>query len=166
MALKGLDLAKTEQGIGRSNIETVQGDPFLASPTRIAVAAARTTIGNADGYDVSSATAIRLYYDVRLAGASTFVDIYLVPIASDAGRGNVPVPKTPNGDFDPDVPVFDQTSGTLQPQSAKLRITATRRGSLTLPRFNQSFKVQVETDAADAGTDIALAMQSIQAGGE
>ena len=166
MAIKSIDLQSVEHGIGLGRVETIVGDPFASTVVRDSVPVAETLKGNADGFDISSATALRLYYDL-VKGAATFVDIIIKVRASDPGSEGIPKPKgTGDGaaDFLPRLPQFDDAIPALVPIGTKVRLTVDERGCVTIPRLGQAFKIFIQSDNAAAA--LALAVQSVLAGSE
>ncbi len=166
MAIKGLDLSRIELGLGLGIIEVIQGDPFATVISRTSVPVVETQQGNTDGYDVSSATGLRIYYDL-MKGAATFVEIIFKVRASDPGGGGVPQPKGTGAgaaDFLARVPIFDDVLQRVLPVQTALRLTVDERGCVTLPRFGQAFKVFVKSD--NAAAVLAFAVQSVHAVGE
>ncbi len=162
MAIAGMDLSRKESGIGAGTVVTVTGTPFTDPVTyQNGFSDTSTIIGNADGYDISSATGIRLYYDIELDGAG-YVELLAVPMAASPGPGGVPVAEAGASiAFDPDV--LSLGSSSLEPKSGALRFTADRRGSVLFPRTSLLLRFEVRTDVA--GGKVALAVQSILDGG-
>lgn len=162
MAIKSLDLSKVEQGIGIGILEPVSGNPFLGVPTREAVPVALTQRGNADGYEMTTATAFRVYADLVL-GAATFVDIFFKAQASNPKGGGVPDPAA-SPDFEARLPQFDDVLGKIVPVPNTVRLIADGRICMTIPRPSQLFKIFVQSD--NVAAQLGLGIQSVLAGGE
>lgn len=164
MTIESLDISRVEQGIGAGKIVNITGNPFIPTPDRTpGFGPTPMDVGNADGYDISSATAIRLYWDLDL-GSGTYALIRVVPMAADPGADQKPVVQA-GGEpsFPPKLAVFDGAANELKAQDGDLKLTATGRGSLTLPRPSILVRFEIESD--DPTVELALAAQSVLDGG-
>lgn len=165
MAIKSIDLTKRERGVGIGKIETILGDPFATTVSRVAVAVVETQVGNADGYDASTANELKVYYDL-VKGAATFVDIIFKAIASDLDPSGVPVPKGTGGgavEFLSRLPLYDSVSDRQLVIPSRIRLVTDERGCVTIPRPTQAFKIFLQSD--NVAAVLALAVQSAFAGG-
>jgi len=172
MSVIQLDVKKFESGLGFGDLAIITGAPFASPVTRTSGILTGTplTLGNADGYDLSNATALRVYYDVVI-GAATYLDLLFRPVAANlersGGKEMVPVPPAPfaRTAFDPKVVTLPDSAGPFKVAPAAIRFEATGRGSFTIPRNSALIHISADSDADDSA--IALAVQSIlEPGGE
>ena len=166
MAIAGLDIARFESDQGVSKIEILpkvggsEDDNPTVSPVVYETGFDTPKIvGNADGYDVSSGNAIRIFYDVKMNGAG-FVKIRLLSIAANIVQGNEPAPVGNNPDFPHRVQSLTAVGGPIRPADATIEITADDRGSILIFRAGPAIKVQVESD--DVAAEGAFAIQNQQ----
>lgn len=164
MAIVSLDIARFEHGQGAGKVTRITGNA-TASPVVRNTAGFGTTpvlIGNADGYDLSSANSLRLFYDVKL-GTANFFDLFVVPAAADPGSSGEPVPIGADFFLTPFLPVLSGVAGPLKPGSGAIRFDSDQRGTITIPRSSLLVRFEAATDQGTPTGEIALSAQSILA---
>ena len=163
MALASLDLRALEQGQGAGDVTNVAGNPTANPITRQSgFTTTPIVIGNADGYDLSSSNALRLFWDAALDGGASLLKLYVVPAAASPGSGGIPAVTGAQPFFPPAVPVLKDVPGPVTPADSYIEITAAnlRRG-ITIPRPSLAVRFEVASDTVLASSAIALAVQSI-----
>ena len=166
--IASLDVDRTEHGLGTGKLELITGKVFSDPVVRNApgFTSTFTKIGEADAYDISSATALRLFYDVLLNGAG-FLEFLIQAIASQPGKDMEPVPLVKDvADWDrirftPDLIVLPDSDGPLFVRPGVLRFDTSRRGYVTINRPYHLIDFAIRTDSpSPSSAGIALAVQS------
>ena len=161
--MKSLDVPKVESGMGGvSQFELVAGNVLGNPVTRFEnITANRETIGESDGYDLTSTNNVDLYVDVAL-GAATYIDLHVVTIASE--KAYTPEPVAGENEFDAGYVYVDPSQDNiLLPVKNRIRFTSSGRyGPLRLQRPANLIKFEVNNDSATIPTGgIALAAQGV-----
>jgi hypothetical protein len=173
MAIESLDLSEVEldQGSSDYKIITTGNDPAASiTPTRASVGTSLTQLGNPDGYDMSSASHIRLFFDVKVDTPDENLKLYIEPVAASPGNPiTLAGPDSDSSYFPPFIPVVQAVEGAIEVADGALifqnptvgSAPTIVRGSLTLPRDAQAIRFRAKVPTGGGTSGIALAAQSV-----
>lgn len=160
-----LDVTVVERGIGSSPLEIVAGNPF-DNPVRRSAPITSTSANivenregvSVDGFDVSAADRVRIWWDVLLLGSS-FVDLFINPIAANVKSDGTLDVATPNFNFSGRVGVVSG-SGVANIRPFPLRIDSNNlRGSIIVQADFLAFALFAASSTPTPTAKVAAALQ-------